>query len=66
MRNVRYPIGSSAFLAEQATVVLHGRMGSGKTVATKNFVSAVRREKSDAKILAFSFRKMLASMFAEA
>ena len=48
----------------QRTVVAQGTMGSGKTVMTSNFLDKVREQNAEAKIVAFSFRRMLASMFA--
>lgn len=65
MRNVR-PLPNGNFLGDFSTVILRGPMGAGKTVATKRYLTAVRAEKPGATILAISFRKMLAAMFADA
>jgi hypothetical protein len=51
---------------ENNTIVLHGGMGSGKTKTTKDFIHEVRDNYPGCTILAFSFRKMLAVMFAKA
>jgi hypothetical protein len=64
MRNVR-PLEDGNFLSGKSTIVFHGKMGSGKTVGTKRLLGSVREEKENPKILAISFRKMLASMFAD-
>lgn len=65
MRNIR-PLANGRYLGDFSTVILRGPMGAGKTVATKRFLTAVRAENPSATILAISFRKMLAAMFADA
>lgn len=47
------------------TVVLHGGMGTGKTYTMKNYIDKLEAEKEDVSILAISFRRMLAQMFAK-
>ncbi|CAK9034970.1 Putative replication origin-binding protein (OBP) [Durusdinium trenchii] len=50
----------------KATVVLHGGMGTGKTQTTKAYLANLRAEHPEVSVLAISFRRMLASMFASA
>jgi len=64
MRKIR-PLGNGTYLGGKSTVILHGRMGTGKTVSTKALLDRVRQEKPEASIVAISFRKMLAAMFAD-
>jgi hypothetical protein len=64
--NTYIPIGVVGGNVEQRTIVAQGPMGSGKTVMTRGFLEHVRTQKPDAKIIAFSFRRMLATMFANA
>ena len=69
MRTIR-PLDNGTYLSGPSTVVLHGRMGTGKTVATNAFLRTLRedwREQNkpgQPSIAAFTFRKMLAQMFA--
>lgn len=49
---------------QRRTVIAMGPMGSGKTHMTQSFVDNVRREEPGAFVIAISFRKMLAKMFA--
>lgn len=74
MREVAKLPGSDLYVAtyeeiradpgRRRTVILQGSMGSGKTRATREFLDRVRAEKPNPLILAFSFRQMLATMFA--
>ncbi len=69
MRNIQPLTCSGTYLPQgnaQRTIIAQGPMGSGKTVMTRRFLERVRAEKPDATVVAFSFRKMLAAMFADA
>ena len=49
----------------KSTIVLKGGMGAGKTKTTTDFIHELRNKQPGATILAYSFRKMLAVMFAK-
>lgn len=68
MRLIRPLNGINRYLPDgntRRTIIGQGPMGSGKTVMCKRFLEHVRNEKPDARIIAFSFRRMLAAMFAK-
>lgn len=52
-------------VGHQRTEILMGSMGSGKTHVVEKYVEEVRAEEPGAFMIAISFRKMLAKMFAE-
>lgn len=66
MRKIRCLNESGSILGAKSTTILQGPMGTGKTVAVCTFLAAVRAKHPQASVLAISFRKMLASMFANA
>ncbi len=47
------------------TILLRGGMGTGKTTTAGQYLSDVRKDYPEAKILAISFRKMLCQKYAE-
>ncbi len=49
---------------EKSTTIMHGGMGTGKTQAVIRFLTTVTVRHPAATVVAFSFRKMLAVMFA--
>lgn len=65
MRHIRPHSDTGKYLSSKMTVVLQGNMGTGKTQTTEAMVARLLEEKPEATILAISFRKMLASMFAD-
>jgi hypothetical protein len=66
MRRIRCLSPGGDVLAGHSTAIMGGAMGTGKTVAVRAFLDQVRARHPDASVLAISFRKMLASMFAGA
>lgn len=64
MRPIR-PLPSGRYLDDLSTIVLRGAMGSGKTHTIREFLSKCEKEKPDLSVLALSFRRALARMFAD-
>lgn len=64
IRPIRDHEPSDCLGGEMSTTIMHGGMGTGKTQSVKKFLEAVKERHPDGTVLAFSFRKMLAAMFA--
>lgn len=66
MRRIKVPMDAQGRyeFKQKSTIILHGGMGTGKTVAVQTFLADVTAQRPQTTIVAFSFRKMLASMFA--